>query len=66
MLMEMILILLIMSDFCFGILNLKNVKHLKKLIEELMPVAWHPNRWWDWWVSEDEKKEIDPMFIEGL
>ena len=31
-----------------------------------MPVAWHPNRWWDWWVSEDEKKEIDPMFIEEL
>ena len=29
-----------------------------------MTVAWHPKRWWDWWVSEDEKKEIDPMFIE--
>ena len=27
-----------------------------------MPVAWHPKRWWDWCVSEDEKKEI--MFIE--
>ena len=31
-----------------------------------MPVVWHPNRWWDWCVSEDEKKEIDPMFIEEL
>ena len=31
-----------------------------------MPVAWHPNRWWDWCMSEDEKKEIDPMFIEEL
>ena len=40
-------------------------KELKKeLSEELMPVAWHPDRWWDW--SEDEKKEIDPMFIEQL
>ena len=29
-----------------------------------MTVAWHSKRWWDWWVSEDEKKEIDPMFIE--
>ena len=29
-----------------------------------MPVAWHPKRWWDWCVSEDEKKEI--MFIEEL
>ena len=31
-----------------------------------MPVAWHPDRWWDWCMSEDEKKEIDPMFIEEL
>ena len=31
-----------------------------------MPVAWHPDRWWDWCMSENEKKEIDPMFIEEL
>ena len=37
----------------------------KELSEELMPVAQHPNRWWDWCMSEDEKKEIDPMFIEN-
>ena len=36
----------------------------KKLNEELMPVAWHPNRWWDWCVSENEKKEIEPIFTE--
>ena len=29
-----------------------------------MPVGWHPDRLWDWCVSEDEKKEIDPMFLE--
>ena len=29
-----------------------------------MPVSWHPNRWWDWCVSEDEKKEIEPIFAE--
>ena len=29
-----------------------------------MPVAWHLNRWWDWCVLEDKKKEIDPSFIE--
>ena len=22
-----------------------------------MSVAWHQNRWWDWCVSEDEKKK---------
>lgn len=31
-----------------------------------MRVAWHPNRWWDCCVSDDEKKQIDPMFIEEL
>ena len=29
-----------------------------------MPVACHPNIWWDWCVSEDQKEEIDPMFIK--
>ena len=24
-----------------------------------MPIAWHPSRWWDWRVSEDEKKETE-------
>ena len=23
--------------------------------KELMPVAWHPSRWWDWCVPEDGK-----------
>ena len=38
----------------------------KKVSEELIPAVWHPKRWWDWCVSEDEKKEIDPMFIKEL
>ena len=46
---------------------MKKRKKLKKeLSEELRPVAWHPSKWWDWCMSEDEKKEIDPMFIEDL
>ena len=31
-----------------------------------MPAAWHLNRWWDWCMSEDEKKEINAIFIEEL
>ena len=38
----------------------------RELNEELMPVGWHPNRWWDWCVSKDEKKEIDPIFLVKL
>ena len=40
--------------------------NLKKLSEELMPIALHPKRWWNFCVSEDEKEEIDPIFIEEL
>ena len=24
--------------------------------EELLPIAWHSSRWWDWCVPEDEKR----------
>ena len=42
-------------------------KELKKTIsEELMLIAWHPKRWWNFCISEDEKKEIEPTFTEGL
>ena len=30
-----------------------------KIKEELMPVAWYPDRWWDWCVPEHEKKELE-------
>ena len=33
-----------------------------KIEEELMAVAWHPNRWWNWCVPEDEKKELEKYF----
>ena len=29
-----------------------------------MPVAWHPDRWWNFCMPEDEKKEIQPLFTE--
>ena len=35
----------------------------KELNEELMLIAWHPKRWWNFCMSEDEKKEIDPIFV---
>ena len=43
------------------------VRHIKfekcnelkeKISEELMPTALHPKKWWDWYVSENEKKQI--------
>ena len=32
----------------------KEVK--RKVSEELTPVAWHPKRWWNFCMSEDEEK----------
>ena len=31
-----------------------------------MPLAWDPKRWWNFCVSEDEKKEAKPIFTEEL
>ena len=45
------------------LIKFRKRKELKiELSDELMPVAWHPDRWWDRCKSE----EIDPMFIEEL
>ena len=35
---------------------------LKKIKEELMPIAWHPSRWWDWCVSNDKNKGQKKIF----
>ena len=34
--------------------------------KELMPVAMHPTRWWNWCLLEDEKKGIAPVSIEKV
>ena len=33
-----------------------------RLREELMRVAWHPSRWWDWCVPENEKEETEKLW----
>ena len=36
----------------------------KELYEELMLVAWHLRNWWNFGMSEDEKKEMEPIYTE--
>ena len=36
----------------------------KKIGEELMSRAWHSSRWWNFCMSGDEKKEIEPIFTD--
>ena len=45
----------------------KQLKSCKKDIsQELMALAWYPRKWWDWCMSEDEKKKgIEPFLIDG-
>ena len=42
----------------------KKRKALKKISEELLPIASRPKRWWNFCMPEDEKKEIEPTFTE--
>ena len=42
------------------------VKNLSDLSEELMLIAWNSKTWWNFRVLEDEKKEIEHIFIEEL
>ena len=49
----------------FGLVNLENVKHLKNINEQLLPIAWHRKRWWDFSISEDDKKEIEPILLSN-
>ena len=37
-----------------------------KIKEALLPIAWHPSRWWDWPVPEDEKKQNRKIVFEHL
>ena len=34
-----------------------------KIKDELMPIAWHPSRWWDWCVPNEEKEETEKLFL---
>ena len=43
----------------------KQCKRFKKdLSKELMLVAWHLTRWWNWRIPEDKKKEIEWFLID--
>ena len=35
-----------------------------EISKELMPVVWHPARWWGWCTSEDVKKEIEQFLMD--
>ena len=38
----------------------------KKIDKELMPIAWHPTRAWDWFMTKDEKLWNDKSSVYDI
>ena len=41
---------------------LKRKKEKQQIKEELMPITWHPSRYFDWCVDEDEKEFLEKLW----
>ena len=41
----------------------KRKEQKEQIKEELLPIVWHPSRWWEWCVREEEKKETENFFL---
>ena len=39
-------------------------KYYKPLYNDLLPIAWHPYRYIDWCLDEDEKKDLKHLWGE--
>ena len=44
--------------------HLKRKAQKTKIKEELFPIAWHPPRYWDWSMSEEEKEETEKLWAQ--
>ena len=40
----------------------KHRAHKAQIKKEVLPIAWHPSRWWGWCVPEDEKQETKKLW----
>ena len=36
--------------------------YIEEIYKDLMSIAWHPSRMWDWCIPEDEKTEIEKLW----
>ena len=56
---------LIRTAFFVKHIKFEKREELKKTIsEEIIPVAWYPKGWWDWYMPEHDEKEIMTIFVE--
>ena len=55
--------IIMMINLLNGTMGIKKKKAQKASIkEELMPIAWHLSRWWDWYMSKEEKKGTEKLW----
>ena len=64
---EMMMMMMMMKINVLSGAIIKKKGKLKKaqkgsIKKELLPAVWHPSRWWDWCVPEDEKKETEKLW----
>ena len=60
----MAMIITMMTSLLSGIKDIKKRKVQKaKIKEELLPIAWYPSRHWNWYMSEEKKKETEIFFL---
>ena len=58
-----IAMMMMMMNFIEWYKGYQKRKTQKAQIEkELMHIAWHPSRWWNWCIAEDEKKETEKLW----
>ena len=61
--MKMILKLLLLPDVWHGVIDLNNIKRLRK-ISATSTCSMASTKWWGWCMPEDEKKETEPLLID--
>ena len=58
------IVMMIKIIFLSGVMTIKKRKAQKAQIKkELMPIAGHPSRYWDWCISEDEKRNTEALWV---
>ena len=57
------MIIIAMMNLLSGNIYQKRKTQEVSIKEGLLPIAWHPSRYWDWCVSEDEKQKIKKLWV---
>ena len=60
--MMMVIMMMMKINFFCAMMVIKNKAQKASIKEGLLPIAWHPSRWWDWCMTEDEKSDAETFW----